>query len=86
MTLLEKGFEDFLHNIVGQEETAEYLLPIFIDSLLKKNLVKVKVLETGDQWHGVTYKEDIPSVVQAIQDLIQKGVYAQELFSDLKTC
>jgi len=81
--LLEEGFAQFFANIAGKEETAEYLLPIYIDSLLKEKRVQVQVLETPDQWYGVTYKEDKPAVVSAIRSLIDAGVYQRDLFSDL---
>lgn len=43
----------------------------------------VKVLETGDNWFGVTYQEDKAAVVENIRGLIERGVYAEELYSDL---
>ena len=59
------------------------MLPIYIDQLLKQGRVSVKVLETGDKWFGVTYKEDKPVVVESFRGLIQAGVYQEDLFSDL---
>ena len=41
----------------------------------------MKVLETGDRWFGVTYKEDKQVVVDSIRELIAKGIYKDELFS-----
>ncbi len=41
----------------------------------------MKVLESRDQWFGVTYKEDKDTVVQAVRELIAKGVYPERLFS-----
>ena len=68
----------------GSEELrSEYLLPIFIDQLLKKDKVNVKVLKTHDKWFGVTYKEDKEVVVEAFKNLINNGVYQEKLFSDL---
>ena len=81
--MLEEGFREFFSGIEGKEETAEYLLPIYIDSLLKKGQVSVKMLETEDQWYGVTYQEDKPAVMNAIRDLIGRGEYARDLFSDM---
>ena len=60
---------------------AEYLLPKIIGQLLTENKVRVKVLESRDQWFGVTYKEDKDTVVQAVRELIAKGVYPERLFS-----
>ena len=84
--LLEDGFIEFFKNLQpGSEKElkAEYLLPIYIDELLKKGKVSVKVLETKDKWFGVTYKEDKQIVVDSFKDLINQGVYKEKLFSDL---
>lgn len=81
--MLEEGFREFFAGIAGKGETAEYLLPIYIDSLLKKGKVSVKMLETDDPWYGVTYQEDKPVVMNAIRRLIHRGEYAGDLFSDL---
>lgn len=82
--MLEKGFVEFFEKIDGNEEKAEYLLPIYIDELLQAGKVSVKVLETVDKWFGVTYKEDKPVVVESFQNLIKTGVYEQDLFADWK--
>lgn len=82
--MLGKGFVEFFEKIDGNEEKAEYLLPIYIDELLQAGKVSVKVLETADKWFGVTYKEDKPVVVESFQNLIKTGVYEQDLFADWK--
>ena len=84
VTMLEQGFVDFFGGIAGNEMKAEYLLPIFIDSLLKQGKVDVKVLPTHDRWFGVTYQEDKPVVVESFAKLIETGVYQKDLFSDLR--
>lgn len=81
--MLEKGFVEFFGGIAGNEMKAEYLLPIFIDSLLKQGKVNVKVLPTQDRWFGVTYQEDKPVVVESFAKLIEAGVYQKDLFIDL---
>lgn len=82
--MLEKGFVEFFEKIDGNEEKAEYLLPIYIDELLQAGKVSVKVLETADKWFGVTYREDKPVVVESFQNLIKTGVYESDLFADWK--
>lgn len=82
--MLEQGFVEFFQGIAGNELKAEYLLPIFIDSLLKQGKVSVKVLPTQDRWFGVTYQEDKPVVVESFAKLIEAGVYRKDLFSDLR--
>lgn len=81
--MLENGFVEFFGGIAGNEMKSEYLLPIFIDSLLKQGKVNVKVLPTQDRWFGVTYQEDKPVVVESFAKLIEAGVYQKDLFSDL---
>ena len=51
--------------------------------MLKKGDVTVKVLTTHDKWFGVTYKEDKEVVVKSFKELIDNGVYKEELFSDI---
>ena len=86
LDLLERGFVEFFSMIEkGSEEElrSEFLLPIFIDHLLRIGQVHVKVLKTHDKWFGVTYKEDKEVVVQSFKNLINNGVYKEDLFSDL---
>lgn len=74
--ILESGFEEFLANISSEDLKAEYLLPTIIGELLEKEEIVVRVLNSNDAWFGVTYKEDKASVVEAVQQLIQKGFYS----------
>ncbi len=41
-----------------------------------------KVLKSMDKWYGVTYKEDKPVVVAAIQKLKDDGLYPQKLWEE----
>lgn len=78
---LDKGFEDFLSSISPEDIKKEYLLPDVVGDLVHSGKTKVKVLKTTDKWFGVTYQEDKASVVDSIQDLVEKGVYPKKLFS-----
>ena len=83
--LLEGGFREFFETMGDKDILkAEYLLPIYIDELLKGDKVSVKVLDSHDKWFGVTYKEDKDYVVESFKKLIKDGVYAERLFEDLK--
>ena len=46
--------------------------------------MSVKVLETKDKWFGVTYKEDKETVVDSFRELIESGVYKEDLYLDLQ--
>lgn len=77
---LERGFPKFLAEVKEGDVKSEYLLPRIIDKMVAEGKARVKVLETADRWFGVTYKEDKPAVVEAIQRLIAEGVYPKRLY------
>lgn len=60
----------------------EYFLPFVVDELLKEGSAEVTVLKSVDRWYGVTYKEDKETVVKAIQDLKNQGLYPDKLWED----
>lgn len=78
--ILELGFEKFLEENAEKYQKAEYLLPTIVGGLLRTGKADVTVLRSNDQWFGVTYKEDKPFVVAAIQGLVGNGVYPEKLF------
>lgn len=78
--LLESGFVDFLKEMPQGDITGEFLLPIYIDKLLKEKKAEVQVLETSAEWFGVTYQEDREPVRQAFKDLVARGVYKEKLY------
>lgn len=80
--VLEDGFVEFL-NRMSDPMKDKHLLPTFIGDLLERGKIAVKVLETTDQWFGMTYKEDQPGVPASIRALTDSGVYKSELYSDL---
>lgn len=82
--LLEKGFVEFLSGQKEGDLKGEYLLPIYIDELLQRGEVKVKVLETKAEWFGVTYAEDKAAVTEAIRRLVAEGVYSENLYGETK--
>lgn len=80
---LDQGFQAFLQDPAVSRETGEFLIPIFVDQLLKAGRISVQVLPTADKWFGVTYRADVPQVKAAFTALYQAGAYRQDLFSDL---
>ena len=51
-----------------------------LDELIQEKKAEVTVLKSRDRWYGVTYKEDKPVVVKAIQSLKDQGLYPQKLW------
>lgn len=79
-TILENRFVEFLENVDATDLKAEYLLPTIIGGLLEEKKLSVRVLQSKDKWFGVTYKEDKVDVVNAINNLIETGIYPNKLF------
>ena len=59
---------------------AEWYIPFAVDELIREKLVDVEVLPTENPWFGVTYRDDKPGVVAAIQALVDSGAYPKNLF------
>lgn len=80
--ILESGFKAFLEETNPDDLKAEYLLPTIIGYLLERGDVQVRVLRSRDQWFGVTYREDKEAVMEAVRNLVDKGVYPSVLYRD----
>lgn len=81
MNELETRFVTFLKNeLPANPEKAEFFLPFVVDELLQEGKATVEVLKTPDVWHGVTYKEDKPQVMEAIGKLKAEGLYPDILW------
>lgn len=72
-------FIDFLKENINVN-TAEFGIPTLIDNFINNKSAFVTVLNSDAQWFGVTYKEDMDSVVNQINELIAKGLYPKKLF------
>ena len=68
----------------GTESESEYFLPAVVSKLIRAGKATVRVLETDEQWMGVTYKEDKPRVKQAIQELLKRGIYPDALWENVR--
>ncbi len=77
---IEKMFPRFLDENITREKS-EFYLPFAVDELLNAGKCRVRVLKTNDKWFGVTYKQDKPVVVKAIQSMIDKGKYPSPLWN-----
>ena len=80
---LKDRFANFLNeNLEKNPLKCEYFLPFVVDELLKEDKATVQVLTSLDKWYGVTYKEDKPVVVAAIQALKDQGLYPEKLWEE----
>lgn len=59
---------------------AEFYIPSAVDHLITNNNTKVEVLESREQWLGLTYSEDKPIAEKLIRKQIEKGYYNSPLW------
>ena len=62
----------------------EFYLPVAVNAQLQAGTARVRVLPCEEVWHGVTYREDLASVKDAIRALKAAGVYEERLWPDTK--
>ena len=75
---LEKLFSEFLSENIDNL-SSEFYIPFAVDNLIQSNIATVEVLETTEQWFGVTYKEDKSYVQSAVCNLIKSGEYPSKI-------
>lgn len=76
---LEEKFTTFLKANASNPKS-EFYIPFVVDDLMKEGKVKTKVLPANSTWFGVTYKEDKPSTMAKIAELVKQGVYPEKLW------
>ena len=77
---LEKRFPAWLdENLPKNPDKCEYFLPFVANNMIKAGEGKIKVLNCHETWYGITYKEDMDSVVNAIKKMRAEGVYPDTL-------
>ena len=83
MDAFDVRFADFLRRDMPQNPLkAEYFLPGVADAEMREHGVRVRLLPCEETWHGVTYREDLPSVREALADMKRTGVYPPCLWED----
>ena len=77
------GFPAFLDKTIAENPLkGEYFLPTVVSNLLSQHKARVKILRSNDKCYGVTYKEDKPTVVAALAELRENGVYPEKLWEE----
>ena len=59
----------------------EYFLPFVVDEQIRDGSASVSVLPCEETWYGVTYREDLESVQNAIAEMKAKGIYKEDLWA-----
>lgn len=80
MEELKKRFPAWLdENLKVNPLKCEYFLPFVANELIKANEGRVRILNCSETWYGVTYREDMESVVSAIERMHTEGLYPEKL-------
>lgn len=59
---------------------SEFYIPTMVNKLIGDGTSSLRVLRSAAQWHGVTYKEDKPALMAAIERMIADGKYPRDLW------
>ena len=76
---LEALFRDFLRKN-GADPAAEFYLPTALSALNENGAARIALLQSADEWFGLTYREDLPAAQAAIKRLIAAGRYQAPLW------
>lgn len=80
---IKDGFPAFLEKGLKENPMkCEYFLPSVVSQLVGADQASVAVLKSADKWYGVTYKEDKPVVMAAIQKMKEDGLYPVHLWEE----
>ena len=70
------GFTAFLQaSLPVNPMKCEYYLPTVVTNALEAGKADVHVLTSADKWHGITYREDKPELVEALKKMSEDGLY-----------
>ncbi len=82
LTEIEQRFPAFLReNEEKNPLRCEFYLPTVANAQIQEGTAKIHVLNTTETWYGVTYREDLASVQEAIAKMREEGKYPEILFA-----
>lgn len=71
--LLEAEYNEFL--ATADLQKGEILIPNSMQRFIAEGKATVYAMPNDDQWYGITYKEDLPKVKEAINKYVEEGLY-----------
>lgn len=77
---LQALFAEFLA-ARGADPKAEFYLPTAISDLNERGAANVALLRSESAWFGITYREDLPTAMGAVRELVAAGQYPAPLWS-----
>ena len=77
---LEDAWVDFF-STQGGEVAAEFLIGDVLREQLRRSRARLRILEGGVGWLGVTYRDELPHVRACLRRLHEEGVYPSSLWA-----
>lgn len=74
-------FKEFL-SVESNLESKEFYLPTVVQKSIDDRKADVAILSTTSRFNGMTYKEDLEGLKQYIKELINVGVYPDNLWEE----
>lgn len=78
---IKQKFPTYLKKHQHDIETCEFLIPELLFESIAENYATVDVIPTSATWYGVTYKEDVIGVKDALKELVAKKEYPNDLWN-----
>ena len=66
-------------NLAKNPLKCEYFLPSVVNDAIREGSGRVRVLPCSETWYGITYREDMDSVVSHLAALREAGLYPDDL-------
>jgi UTP-glucose-1-phosphate uridylyltransferase len=76
---LSERFTGFLNENIHNLKS-EFYIPSVVNDLIETKETSAKVLHSSARWFGVTYREDRELAVSKIKQLVEEGVYPENLW------
>ena len=76
---LRRGFAEFLRTPGARDR--ECLLPNVIREAVRRRGCRVRLLDAGSRWFGITHPADRPGVEAALRRLVTEGRYPERLWA-----
>jgi NDP-sugar pyrophosphorylase family protein len=77
---LQCDFEQYVRTNY-QNPKGEFYIPTVVNRMIREEQLRLSVLPSQDQWHGVTYREDKPKVEEVFTALVGQGLYPSPIWS-----
>ena len=71
--ILEVEYKKFLDTANLLKD--EFYIPLVVSDAVRDGKATVQVYHNADRWYGITYREDLPEVKEAIGGYINDGLY-----------